>query len=1230
MPSIRILFALIVGSALPAPALALDLPVRVPGQAGGVPAPAYLGDVLELRLSPAAAPAGFSRAAGLARVDALGVAGVDRLSATLGGVWFEPEFRGETPPPAGSDEPDFTAFYVAHLPAGVPLEDALARFRGLGEVASADPIAVLPVDAIPNDSLWTSSWWLYQPATRRDIHAPEAWDVSLGDTAVVVAILDTGVIPYHPDIGGSVAGLPGQIWTNWAEAVGTPGVDDDGNGFVDDIHGWDFVNLGAFPDTLAGEDGEIEDPDPNDYAGHGTAVAGLVGAITDNVIGMAGVARKVRLMPLRMGWASSFSPSGEVRMDFAAKAIRYATRMGAQVINCSWASLNMSGLDAAIGAAARAGVTVVSASGNNGEPHYVGDRDDALAIAASDATDTVAPFSNTGPFVDLTAPGVAMSSTWIVRPGADSLGLRQPAYRGALNGTSFSAPLTAGVAALIQARYVWPYSYHLLTPRGVQLRLMETADDISAQNPGLAGLYGAGRLNAYRALTEITGSTATRTRARSVGAPVLVPSNQNMRAAFLTTNRLLLQIDVVSQDSVMVQNTFGVPTGHLAAADLGPPVGTALFYATTDQGVFGFEARNALLPGTWPQPGSAPLPMSGPALGDVDGDGAVEIVSGGDDGQLWAWHADGSDAAGFPIPTGSSPLRVGPALSDLDGALGVEVIVAAIDGMVHAYATGGAELSGWPVTVAANPRAPVVMRLGSSTSPSVVVAAGNQLHAFSPAGIERPGFPVTLAGNATQDPAVADMDGDGFDDIIVATFSQSSLEVRDSSGVSLSALGWPRPLSGAPQGGPVAGELSTSSPGPELLIMRGASLLALEHDGDSLASFPKPGGAGAFPSLGQADGDAAAEVLAGTGSDSLFYIYDAGPGSAGAGAMPWPTARGNFARTGSRLYAPALGSIDAVPPATIADLRAGTVTATSIELLWSAPADDGPLGRASAYEIRRALFPLTDANFSSGTLVAGAPVPRAPALAESLVVPGLAENTTWYFGIRSTDASGNTSPMSNLLQTTTLAGAPAPVTDLRVTARTDSSISLAWTATGDDGMIGRPRVYAVRAGLQPLDEASFVTAPLQRVVSATVDAGGTERLLFRGLAAATAYWFALKAVDDANNPSLLSNVVATQTEVGGPLAGRSGAALAALEQPSRGSALFYWQASADGVSGRQLIQIYDVTGRRLRVLDVGAGVGGKAKWDGRDAEGRSVPAGLYYARLLSGSIHTQTRLVLLP
>ena len=185
----------------------------------------YRGDRIELRLAPGASRVAAARTAGLARTDALGVGAVDRLSSRLGGVWFEPLFRGETPPPPGSDEIDFTSFYVAHLPPGVALADALDHFRGLAEVASADAIALLPVDAFPNDSLWAASPWYYQPGSRRDIRAPEAWDVTTGDTAIVVAVLDTGVLPTHPDLGGPDPGRPGQIWTNWVEAGGVPGVD---------------------------------------------------------------------------------------------------------------------------------------------------------------------------------------------------------------------------------------------------------------------------------------------------------------------------------------------------------------------------------------------------------------------------------------------------------------------------------------------------------------------------------------------------------------------------------------------------------------------------------------------------------------------------------------------------------------------------------------------------------------------------------------------------------------------------------------------------------------------------------------------------------------------------------------------------------------------------------------------------------------------------------------------
>jgi subtilisin family serine protease len=406
-----------------------------------------------VRLAPEAARAALAARAGAAlpaggRLDRLGVGPLDRAAGELG-LRFEPEFRGE---PVAQDPAGFASFYVVHLPEGLDLAATLERLRGLEGVRSAEPIAILPVSAVPNDSLWSESWW-YAQATGHDVHADEAWDVTTGDTSIVVGILDTGVIPYHPDLGGRVAGRSGQIWTNRVEKAGVAGVDDDGNGYVDDVHGWDFVALGATPaDSLPEEDYLDEDPDPNDYAGHGTMVAGLVGALTDNTIGVAGMAWQVRLMPLRIGWAETTGPLGYVDMTFVARAIRYATRNGAGVLNLSFQSLAQSDLTAALDDAIRSGVVVVSASGNNDQPCDIAQRPDVIAVGATDAADVVPYFSTRGDWVDLSAPGVSIASTFRQRISLpdDSLGYRQPGY-GALSGTSFSSPLVSGAVALVAA-----------------------------------------------------------------------------------------------------------------------------------------------------------------------------------------------------------------------------------------------------------------------------------------------------------------------------------------------------------------------------------------------------------------------------------------------------------------------------------------------------------------------------------------------------------------------------------------------------------------------------------------------------------------------------------------------------------------------------------------------------------------------------------------------------------
>ena len=1218
MPKTLALFLVLLLPAV-AGAAVLDLPVQRPGAAVG--SPSYAGDLVELRLAPLAARNAHPRGAGPTRARQalrLGLASVDAVSASLGGCVFEPEFVGETPP-ADPAEPDFTAFWLVHLPAGAALEDALDRFRAADGVALALPVATMPVTALPNDSLFTSQSWLYQFDGRgHDIGATDAWNAEDGDSSIVVAIIDTGVLPYHPDLGGTGPGY-GNLWTNWAEAAGLPGVDDDGNGFVDDWKGWDFVAR-AFTTAAAGEDRLDADNDPNDFAGHGTAVAGIVGAITDNAIGMAGVAPKVRLMPLRIAWQPTgfAQPVADVSMTYAAQAIRYATRMGAQVINASFASVDSagSGLGLAVTAATRAGVAIANASGNNFSPAYLGQREDVLSVAATDSNDVVQTFSVFGTWVDLSAQGTGVVSTFVNRAaGTDSLtSYRVPGYRAGLAGTSFAAPQAAGTMALLQAQRR-AQGRDPLTPQGLVARLRETADDIRALNPGRVN-FGVGRLNAYRALTDRPTTTAVRTLAQAVGAPVVLRANTGVtRVVYATSNQQLVAFDGATADTAWIAALSATPVGNIAAAESRTGSGPWVVVGTATGAIFAFDMDGTAVPG-WPVTGLGTSLNGGLAIADLDDDSLPEVVAVGANGRVFVFDAVGQPKPNFPFDPGLAGTSA-VAIADLDGTPGEEVVFWSGEGMLHALRPDGSELAGWPWNGSAAGRAPVVARFaGPGAAPTVLAVSGNVVTALAADASVR--WSQSLAASATSDPALGDLDGDGLDEIVILT--GATVSVLDSVGVALPARA-PQSPPAAPSGAPLVGPLRAGR-GAGIGARLPGGYYAWDDSGAVVYGFPKPGIAGSFAALADLDGDGATEIAAGTAlADSNVYAFDAGAGTWADSLAYWPAVRGDNARTAARRYPVGLPLYDRIRPARVTDVVARAVSPSSAWVSWTTTGDDSLAGQALG-----ALVYLTDVGTSA--IVGGIKVTSGPpGTPDSLLLGFLGEGRQYRCEVAMMDEVRNQGAWS-LPDTVLMPGAaPVAIADLRIAAAHDSTVRLLWTAPTDDGPAGRPSVYEIAGAPFAFDSTGFASAPVQAQLVATAAAGSPESLTVTGLERGRRWTFAVRGVDGTGSRSALSNLVSVVLRVGGAIEGRGGIAIAARPVPGAPPITLDWQG-AEGAGDRQRLDILDLGGRLVRGVRLGSEPGGSWQWDGRDADGRAVPAGLYFARLASGGSRSEARMVL--
>ncbi len=706
-------------------------------------------------------------------------------------------------------EVDFSRIYrlrFSYTLKKTELANLLKRFAALPEVLSSQveqPVAVAAAVApfTPNDLFYKHQWYIHR------IQADYAWglwpDGLPGNSTVLVGVVDTGVDYLHPDLSAALYINPGEDLDGdgrFTEAD-INGVDDDGNGFVDDLRGWDFVGA---TDTSSG-DNDIRPPfvGSSKILSHGTHVSGIMAATGQNEIGIAGVSFRSKIIATKQ---SHDEDVDNAWLWDAYDGILYCAKMGAVVINCSWGGSGYGSYEQDLidHVTNDYGAIVVAAAGNdntNNDRHhfYPSDFENTVAVAALEGNDRKASFSNYGRVIDISAPGTSIFST--IHANAGSYASWQ--------GTSMASPVVAGALALIKAWFPEQEREALLTT------LYQGADDLDGVNPGYTGLLGAGCVNVYNSIAKriypncsVSGLTIQTPDEKSnelspgisAGLHFTIQNKAFWRNA--TGLRLILQSEnpyVEILDSIYTISELEAGDSQFVAGDslcfrvlpdapyqpvefqIRMTANSDSLYPYADKQVFSFNV----------QTNHKGYPLNNISVSQpltverFNEDSTLVVLFVGTDNKLYCTDEQGNERPGFPVNIGSY-VSMAPVIATRNGVK--EIALCTRNGHFKRFDSGGNQLSDFDLSETVYGGMSATDMNGDGNTDYILGTLSKQLHVLVSDSSELPGFPVTVSSFIDKGVAVADLSGDGIPEMVFTTYD-NYLHRIDTFGAE--ANGWP-------------------------------------------------------------------------------------------------------------------------------------------------------------------------------------------------------------------------------------------------------------------------------------------------------------------------------------------------------------------------------------------------------------------------------------------------------